>query len=257
MRRTVQGNTDIWLLDLLRSGLTRLTFHAALDINPAWSPDGMRIAFTRGTNALYVKPSNGSGAEALVADSPGRGMLLQDWSPDGRWLVYYYLHQTNGRDLWAVDTGSPDHPRRAIANTPAEEVLAALSPDGRWVAYQTNESGRFEVVVQPFPDGSGKWQVSLAGGVAPRWRADGKELYLLAPDATLMAVPVTAAGPSFEAGAPVALFQTRIVEGGTLPGNRPQYAVAPDGRFLINQPVANATEAPIRLILNWQPRADK
>jgi hypothetical protein len=162
-----------------------------------------------------MKPPNGSGAEALVADSPGRGMLLQDWSPDGRWLVYYDIDQSNGRDLFALDTASPDHPRRAIANTPAEEVLAALSPDGRWVAYQTNESGRFEVVVQPFPDSGGKWQVSMAGGVAPRWRADGKELYFLAPDATLMAVPVTAAGPSLEAGAPVALFPTRIVDGGT------------------------------------------
>lgn len=255
MRRTVQGNTDIWLLDLVRGGLTRLTFDAAADVNAIWSSDGMRIAFNRRLNALYVKPSNGLGAEILVTDSPD-SKVLQDWSRDGRWLVYYDLHQTNGRDLWAMDTASSDHPRRAIANTPAEEVLAALSPDARWVAYQTNESGRFEVVVQPFPDGGGKWQVSMAGGVAPRWRADGKELYFLAPDATLMAVPVTT-GPSFEAGAPVALFPTRVIDGGTIMAGRPQYAVARDGRFLINQPVADATVAPIRLILNWNPAAPK
>ena len=93
--------------------------------------------------------------------------------------------------------------------------------------------------------------------MAPRWRADGTELYFLAPDATLMAVPVTAAGASFEAGTPVALFPTRIVDGGTVTIQRPQYAVARDGRFLINQPVADAAAAPITLILNWQPPANK
>jgi len=127
--------------------------------------------------------------------------------------------------------------------------------DGSWVAYQTNESGRFEVVVQAFPDAGGKSQVSTAGGAAPRWRTDGKELYCLAPDATLMAVPVTTAGPSFEAGPAVALFSTRIVDGGTVAFNRPQYAVARDGRFLINQPVGDAAAAPITLILNWNPEA--
>ena len=123
-----------------------------------------------------------------------------------------------------------------VANTRAEEVLAQFSPDGRWVAYQTNESGRFEVVVQPFPDAGGKWQVSTAGGVAPRWRAAGKELYFVAPDATLMDVPVTAAGASFASGTPVALFPARILEGGSVAIGHPQYAVARDGRFLINHP---------------------
>ena len=120
------------------------------------------------------------------------------------------------------------------------------------MAYQTNESGRFEVVVQPFPDAGGKWQVSTEGGAAPRWCTDGRELYFLAPDATMMAVPVTTAGPSFAAGTPVTLFTTRIVDGGTLARSRPPYAVARDGRFLINQPVADATATPITLILNWQ-----
>ena len=178
--------------------------------------------------------------------------LPQDWSRDGRWLLHYKAHPTTGRDLWAVDMTSPDHTPRGIANTVAEEVLAQVSHDGRWVAYQTNESGRFEVVVQSFPDAGGKWQVSTAGGVSPRWRADGKELYFLAPDATMMAVPVTAAGTSFAAGTPVTLFPARIVDGGTLARSRPQYTVARDGRFLINQPVADAAAAPITLILNWK-----
>ena len=273
MTRNVQGNTDIWLRDLLRGGLTRLTFDAAGDAHPVWSPDGMRIAFSSnrtGAYDLYLKPSNGSGAEERVVASPNTDRMLQAWSADGRWLLYYELNRTL-RDLWALDMTATDRPStssgrpepvegrtpRVVVNTPAQEVLAQFSPDGRWVAYQSNESGRFEVVVQPFPEAGAKWQVSTAGGVAPRWRADGKELYFLAPDATMMAVPVTAAGASFETGTPVALFPTRIVDGGTVASNRPQYDVARDGRFLINQPVRDATAAPITLILNWQPPANK
>ena len=243
----------------MRGGSTRLTFDASSDTTPLWSPDGTRIAFTSnrtGAYDLYVKPSNGSGAEERIVDSPNTKQA-QDWSRDGRWLVYYEVKPAAGRDLWVVDMARADRTPRVVANTPAEETLAQFSPDGRWVAYQTNESGRFEVVVQPFPGAGGKWQVSTAGGVAPRWRADGRELYFLAPNATMMAVPVTAAGTSFETGTPVALFPTRIVEGGTVTQNRAQYAVARDGRFLINQPVADATAAPITLILNWNPDAKK
>jgi hypothetical protein len=120
------------------------------------------------------------------------------------------------------------------------------------VAYQTNESGRWEIVVQPFPDRSGKWQVSTSGGNQPRWRADGKELYFIAPDGRLMAVPVTALGSTFEAGSPVALFPTRIVGGGVSTYPKPQYAVSRDGRFLINQ-ADESTTTPITLILNWKP----
>ena len=141
--------------------------------------------------------------------------------------------------------------------SPAFSAKAQFSPDGRWVAHQTNESGRFEVVVQPFPDAGGKWQVSTAGGVAPRWRADGKELYFLAPDATMMAAPVTVAGASFAAGTPVALFPSRIRGGGSVATDRAPYAVARDGRFLINQLVGDGIAAPITLILNWNPEAKK
>ena len=259
MWRTVQGNTDLWLLDVLRRGMPRLTFDAAADSVPVWSPDGMRLAFTSnraGPFNLYVKASNGSGAEARLVDSPNP-MVPQDWSKDGRWLLYYEVHPTTGRDLWTIDMTSPDHTPRVVANTPAQEALAQFSPDGRWVAYQTNESGRFEVVVQPFPEAGSKWQVSAAGGVAPRWRADGQELYFVAPDATMMAVPVRAAGASFDASTPVPLFPTRIVDGGASSMVRPQYAVARDGRFLINRPVADAAAAPITLILNWNPDAKK
>ncbi len=253
MDRTLLGNRDIWLIDLVRGGLTRLTFHAAQEFDAVWSPDGVRIGFSSsrgGAFDLYVKPSDGSGPEELLLETPNT-KVVQNWSKDGRFLLYYEVNPKTGRDLLALEMTGTDRKSRVVVNTPFEETLAQLSPDGRWVAYQTNESGRFEIVVQPFPDAGGKWQVSTGGGVAPRWRADGKEIYFLAPDATMMAVPVTASGPTFEAGTPVALFSTRIVGGGSVTTNRPQYVVARDGRFLINQPVELSTATPITLILNW------
>lgn len=140
-----------------------------------------------------------------------------------------------------------------VVGTPFEERGGQFSPDGRWVAYQSNESGRFEIYVQPFPGPGGKWQVSTAGGTDPRWRVDGKELFFLAPDARLMAVPVRASNSTFEAGSPAALFQTRTVVGGAA-DLRPQYAVSRDGRFLFNVPADISPTTPITVVLNWNPR---
>jgi len=258
LSRTVQGNFDIWLLDLVRGGLTRLTSDTGADSLAVWSPDGMRIAFSSNRKSswdLYQKTSNGSGTEDGLLETP-RGEIVQAWSRDGRFLVYYAGDSKTGLDLWALEmTGSERH-SRVVANTTFEEAMAELSPDGRWVAYQTNESGRFEIVVQPFPDPGGKWPVSTGGGAAPRWRADGKEIYFLAPDATMMAAPVSVSGPTFEAGTPVRLFPTRVFAGGS-PTNRPQYAVARDGRFLINQSANEATATPITLLMNWTPAEKK
>lgn len=256
MWRGVQGNADIWLLDLARGGMTRLTFDAAIETRPVWSPDGTRIAFNSnrtGVYDLYVKPSNGSAAEAPVVQSPNT-KLPQDWSTDGRWLLYAEGSRTTGSDLWVVDMADAGRPPRVVMNTPADERQAQLSPDGRWLAYSTDESGRFEVVVQRFPDAGEKWPVSTSGGGTPRWRADGRELYFVAPDMTMMTAPVRATATAFEAGTPVPLFRARSVDGAGA-GNVPEFAVARDGRFLLNQPVAETTVAPITLILNWRPPA--
>lgn len=269
LQRTVQNNTDVFLMDLVRGGLTRFTFDAARDMDPLWSPDGTWIAFRsdrKGPN-LYLKPSSGVGAEELLWET-ANVKVPQDWSRDGRFLLYYEVDPKTARDLWAVDmsgaNASPpgrsnqvmtakERKPRVVVNTPFDETRAQFSPDGRFVAYQTNEPGQFEIFVQPFPEANGKWQVSTGGGTEPRWRADGKELYFLAPDGKMMAVAVTAPGATFEAGLPVALFPTRIVSGGVGAVNRPQYAVSRDGRFLINQPVEESTASPITLILNWNP----
>ena len=144
-------------------------------------------------------------------------------------------------------TGSDRKPI-AVVGTPYDELNGQFSPDGRFVAYETNESNRFEIVVQAFPVASGKWQISTGGGVQARWRADGKELYFQAPDGKLMAASVSTTGATLAAGTPVALFPAVMATGvGT---NRQEYVVSRDGRFLINQPVQVSTTTPITLILN-------
>jgi Tol biopolymer transport system component len=135
-----------------------------------------------------------------------------------------------------------------------EEHRGQFSPDGRWVVYISDESGRPEIYVRPFPGPGGQWQVSTNGGVQPRWNPDGKELYYIAPDGQLMAASIAVQNGAIEAGAPMALFQTRVSGGGTNTYTKPQYDVAPDGRFLINTITDASTTAPITLLLNWKPR---
>ena len=140
--------------------------------------------------------------------------------------------------------------RPSLWRTRRSRSAWASFADGRWVADETNESGRPEIVAQAFPEPSGKSQVSMGGGVAPRWRADGREIYFIAPDGKMMAAPVAMRGSSFEAGTPVALFSTHIVG----QAFKFQYVVSRDGRFLINDlPADEATASPITLILNWKP----
>src|SRR5262249_47470074 len=142
-------------------------------------------------------------------------------------------------------------------NTQFEETIAQFSPDGHFVAYQTNEAGDAEIFVQPFPQPTAKWQVSTKGGMQPRWRADGKELYFISTDNKLMAVSITQKGSTLELGTPSPLFTTRILTGATGTINRPQYAVSRDGRFLINETVEDSAASPITLILNWHPERGK
>jgi Tol biopolymer transport system component len=179
--------------------------------------------------------------------------LPLDLSHDGRFLLYIEIAPKTGYDLWALPVVGERKPV-LVANTPYEERNGQFSSDGRWVAYQSNESGRFEVYVQPFLGSGDKQQISIAGGEQPRWRADGKELFFLAPDSKLMAVTVQALGGKLDAGSPVALFQTRTpVSSSAI--FKAQYAVSRDGRFLMNMPLEDSNAAPITLILNWKPRS--
>jgi eukaryotic-like serine/threonine-protein kinase len=252
--RTVQGNQDIWLIDLLRGGLTRFTFDAAIDRRPIWSPDGSQILFASNRKNhfdLYTKPSSGAGNEQLLLESPNQ-KNPNSLSFDGRFLIYGEDLPNKGRDVFLLPMQGDRKPV-AVINSEFDERNPEFSPDGRWVAYHSNESGRFEIYVVPFPSGGGKWQVSTNGGISPRWRRDGKELFFIAPDGAMMAATVSASGASFDAAPPVALFQTRIVGGGSNFINKAQYAVSAAGRFLINVPAGEATTAPITLLMNWKP----
>jgi eukaryotic-like serine/threonine-protein kinase len=250
-QRTVQGNFDVWLMDLARGGVTRFTFDPANDGRALWSPDGARIAFDsgrKGAQNLYLKPSSGAGAEQLLLETPN-GKFSQDWSKDGRFLLYGEADPKTGRDLWALPMTGNERKPIPIVKTPFEELNGQFSPDGRWLAYESNESGRFEIVVQQFPVPAGKWQVSTGGGIQPRWRADGKELYFIAPEGKMMAASI-AESATFAAGMPIALFPVTLVPGAG--ANKQQYMVSRDGRFLINEPAETSTTTPITLLLNWK-----
>jgi serine/threonine protein kinase/Tol biopolymer transport system component len=251
--RTIQSNSDVWLIDLLRGGMTRFTTDPSVDVAAVWSPN-RKLAFSssrKGPFNLYSKSANGAGAEDVMLETTNSKFTL-DWSSDGQFLLYNEVDVKTGRDLWALPVAGNDRKPIEVTKTQFEEQGGQFSPDGRWVAYETNESGRFEIVVQPFPVATGKWHVSTAGGIQPRWRRDGKELYFVSPDGKLMAASVTTSGATFTAGTPVALFPVTLPPG--LGANRHQYAVSRDGRFLINEPVDKSVTTPITLILNWKPK---
>jgi eukaryotic-like serine/threonine-protein kinase len=266
--RVVQGNADIWLLDGTRT--TRLTFDAALDRFPLWSPDGTRIVFDsnrKGTRDFYVKSSNGTGSEELLFESPA-DKAAYDWSPDSRFILFRNQEEQTGRDIWVL----PLDGRKpwVFLKASFDEHQAHFSPDGRWVVYASNESGREEIYVRPFvpqaaagstketqsTDGtrqvSGQWQVSTAGGIFPRWSKDGRELYYLGPLGEIMAASVRVTDTTFDVGTPVKLFDTHIYGGGVDANQGRQYDVTSDGRFLINT-VLDEAPAPITILQNWKP----
>lgn len=194
---------DIWVFDLVRGTGSRLTFDPADDLNPVWSPDGTRIAFTsewKGHRDIYWKLASGTGPDEALLESTDR-KSVEDWSGDGRFLVYNTGNNPKTRDdLWALPL-SGDRKPVPILMTPFTEGQGQLSPDGRWIAYRSSKSGRPEVYVQPFPPSGGKWQISTAGGHEPRWRRDGKELFYTLGQ-KILAVPVKTEGATFEAGIP-------------------------------------------------------
>ena len=263
--RAVQGNPDIWLLDGART--SRVTFDAAIEWYPAWSPDGTRIAFRSqrsGAGDIYQKLTNGVGLEErLVASDQGK--TPTDWSADGRFLLYNSTDPQTGNDIWVVPMVGARTPA-VFLKTPFRELSAVFSPDGRWVAYHSNESGRPEVYVRPFVrpgaadtttgEAGGQWQVSTTGGIMPLWRPDGRELYYLNPAGVMMAAPITVTGTMLAPGAPVALFPTRIHGGGADAQQGREYDVASDGRFLINTEL-DSSAAPITLLMNWNPETNK
>jgi eukaryotic-like serine/threonine-protein kinase len=244
------GSISIWLMELARGTAARFTFEQTNDFAPIWSPDGNRIVFGSlrdGAPNLYQKVSSSAGNEEPLLKSfiP---KLPQDWSADGRFIVYGVVDPKTSWDLWVLplDDISKAAP---FLQTDYDERQAQFSPNGLWVAYVSNESGKNEVYVRPFPLAPGKWQLSTGGGEQPRWRRDSKELFYLSADHKLMSVETSSAGSTFEHHTPSTLFVTRV-GGIDTPGD--YYAVTADGqRFILNNLAAEAAYTPITVVLNW------
>ena len=247
--------SDIWLIDLARGAQIRFTTDLAGDTFPAWSPGGDRIAFvsTRGgLTSIYQKASGGTGAEEALVTS-GELKYNPDWSPDGRFILYAQLNPTTNVDLLLLPLSGERKPEPFL-QTNFIEAQGRFSPDGRWVAYVSNETGQFEVYVQGFPAAGGKVPVSTGGGSQPQWRADGRELYYYTPDRKLMGVEVSGEGLTFKVGAARPLFAIRVGGAGVdrgFPGNG-YYTPARDGKRFF---VAGSPEVPepqqITVVLNW------
>ena len=170
-----------------------------------------------------------------------------DWSSDGKFILYSSLDPKTGSDLWVLPMTGERKPQ-IFLKTDFDERNGQFSPDRRWIAYESNESGQSQVYVRPFPGPGGQWQISTEGGLQPRWKSDGRELYYIALNGKLMAVPIALSAATVEPGTPLALFSTR----GVVSIERQQYDVAPDGRFLFNVEPEDATQS-ITLLLNWKP----
>jgi Tol biopolymer transport system component len=258
-RRVVVDQTDsdgrhinIWIYELANAAASRLTFNLAVDQLPAWSPDGKRVVF--GSNQklrflLYEKNSDGSGSAQEIADLGAEEVGPWSWSRDGKYLLVM-----KNKALWYLTFS--DYQARPLVESGGNIRNGQFSPDGRFVAYSSNENGNWEIYVSPFPSGNSKWQVSRGGGEEPRWSGNGKELFYLSGEGKMMLVEMKAGG-TFETGPPVTLFQTR-----TRPAvsfmDAFSYDVTSDGRkFLINTRVDEPNAAPLSVILNWSSEIEK
>jgi serine/threonine protein kinase/Tol biopolymer transport system component len=256
---STQTVRDVWIYDLRRHIRTRFTFGAQQNLSPIWSPDANRVVFSarsQGSLELHQRVSTGTGGDELLLADPAADLYPMSWSPDSRFILYVKAPLGSppvgvgagggGTDLWVLPMNG-DRKAFPFLQTQFAENSGQFSPDGRWLAYVSNESGRNEVYVVSFPQPSGKWQVSSAGGTLPRWRRDGKEIFFLAPDNRLMAAEVTTVS-RFEIGTVQALFDVRPSRAaGTY-----LYDVSADGqRFLVASRPRDATLPPVTLVTNW------
>ncbi|HEY4579490.1 MAG TPA: hypothetical protein VIG89_00525, partial [Candidatus Acidoferrales bacterium] len=246
---TLEAQEDqIWLYDLARETLTRLTFEGTSNDVPVWTPDGKRITFystKEGPQNLFWQMADGTGGLERLTTSDGSEQP-RSWSPDGRMLAFTRSGPTTQRDIWVLQLD--DRKAQPFLRTRFIEGAAQFSPDGRWLAYLSDESGRPEIYVQPYPGPGGKWQISTEGGTEPVWNRNGRELFYRSGN-RMMAVEVSTQ-PAFSAGKSRMLFERRYLQP-PFPQTNPGYDVSPDGqRFLM---VKQGEQAPtlISVVLNW------
>jgi Tol biopolymer transport system component len=249
-------NSDIWIYDRKRQVNTRLTFGNGASTSPVWSPDGQSIAYlgNRGKYNLYRKPANGVGQEELLLEGDSRNRNPFDWSPDGKSLLFGIGDGSSTGQIWVLPLAGD---RRPVPVTQAAfaAISARFSPDGQWVAYSSNESGRQEVYVMPFSGGAGKWQISNAGGTQPVWRHDGKELFYWSADNTLMSVPIALKPGVAEVGAAHPLFRFNNPVG--IAAVVSPYDVTTDGQRFVLITMPQLASRPITLVTNWTAELKK
>jgi eukaryotic-like serine/threonine-protein kinase len=244
-------NDDIWLIDVANGVPSRWTFDPGIDMYPVWSPTGEQIAFgtsRNGMDGLYLKAADGGVEDLLLKEAA----IPRDWSRDKRFLVYGVATATQ---LMVLPLSGDRKPFPYLPDSKFQTAQSRISPDGKWLVYWSNETGRQEIYVQNFPIPSAKYQISTDGGTMPKWRSDGKEIFYFSSRNKLMGVPVRTTDKSVEVSAPSVLFDLNL---GFLPGVSPkygarqQYDVTADGqRFLVNVPADATTESPMTVVWNW------
>jgi Tol biopolymer transport system component/tRNA A-37 threonylcarbamoyl transferase component Bud32 len=253
LERQIEGNFDVWIYELGRGVMTRLTFNPGRDAFPVWSPDGREVIYAgerNGAWGIYRTPASGAGQDELLAGPSQRPFQPASWNRDGRYLLYTQNISGQGNDIWILPLTGNKENRKPIPylHTLFRKSDPQFSPDGKWVAYVSNESGHDEVYIQAFPSPGGKWQVTNSGGTQPRWRGDGKELFFL-NDSRLWAAGIRTSPGRVEIDPPRELFRAAAYQGPPY-----VYDVTPDGRrFLLTQPTSgNVGLEPMNVISDWQ-----
>jgi eukaryotic-like serine/threonine-protein kinase len=253
-----QGIGDIWIFDLTRGTSTRLTFGSESHANPMWSSDGKTVYYSsnsKGSSHIYAKAADGSGPERVVLETSETVEIPESASGDGRYLAFERRDQSKsetGYHLWALPLFGDGKPFPIVQDA-FDEGSPAVSPDGKWMAYQSSESGRRDIYITAFPAGGAKWQVSSNGGTSARWRRDGKELFFLDPTDKIVAVDVNASGNAVRLGTPHDLFQTVGIQREYGP-----FDVTADGKkFVLNSGNLREGSEPFTLFLNWTAELKK
>jgi Tol biopolymer transport system component len=251
---------DVWTLDLERGARSRVTFDQAVKAQPTWSPDGKTLAFSvtkvgsMGTfGTIHAKPANGAGADAMVAEATGKGLLFPEYSPDGNYIVYRQGQGGRGMEILAKPLHGDGTPIAVVTAAGPQTNLTdfRISPNGRWIAYQSNESGIHEIYIAQFPRGQGKWQVSTGGGDFPAWRGDSREIYFWSNADEVFVASVEEKNSELQIGTPQFLFRSNATAIGI------PFDADPSGqRFLVNHAEEEAPTA-LNLVSNWTSELKK
>lgn len=247
---------NVWIVDLERGTRTRITFDSAIKAQPSWSADGKKLVYVAGTGGhttIRAKAANGTGSEETLVEEPENSAFPQ-YSPDSKYIVYLRAHKGRGSEIMAKPLEGGGEPMRVVGETGPQSSLSdfQISPNGRWIAYQSDESGTFEVYIAPFPKGEGRWQVSSGGGNFPSWRGDSQELFSITPAGDVYATEIAQHGVELQVGTPKLLFHTDNV---AAIGNL--YNASPNGQSFVVQRAGDQSHDALNLVTNWKAELKK